>query len=63
VLIEKPGRHAGQLAGKSPYLQPVLMDGSPDRIGDIARVEIVSSGGNSLFGRLLSELPAHEAHR
>jgi tRNA-2-methylthio-N6-dimethylallyladenosine synthase len=63
VLIEKPGRHPGQIAGKSPYLQPVLMDGSADRIGEIVSVEIVSSGGNSLFGRLLSDQPAHEAHR
>jgi tRNA-2-methylthio-N6-dimethylallyladenosine synthase len=63
VLIEKPGRHPGQIAGKSPYLQPVLVDGSADRIGEIVSVEIVSSGGNSLFGRLLSDQLAHEAHR
>ena len=63
VLIEKPGRHAGQIAGKSPYLQPVQMEGSLDRIGDIVRVEIVSSCGNSLFGRLLPDRPAREALR
>jgi tRNA-2-methylthio-N6-dimethylallyladenosine synthase len=63
VLIEKPGRHAGQIAGKSPYLQPVQMEGSLDRIGDIVRAEIVSSGGNSLFGRLLLDGPAREALR
>ena len=44
VLIEKPGRHAGQIAGKSPYLQPVQMEGSLDRIGEIVRVEIVAAG-------------------
>jgi tRNA-2-methylthio-N6-dimethylallyladenosine synthase len=63
VLIEKPGRHPGQIAGKSPYLQPVLMDGGVDRIGEIVSVEIVSSGGNSLFGRLLPDRPAREALR
>jgi tRNA-2-methylthio-N6-dimethylallyladenosine synthase len=42
VLIEKPGRHQGQIAGKSPYLQPIQMEGSLDRLGDIVRVEIVS---------------------
>ena len=63
VLIEKPGRHAGQIAGKSPYLQPVQMEGSLERIGDIVRVEIVSSCGNSLFGRLLPDWPAREALR
>ena len=63
MLIEKPGRHAGQIAGKSPYLQPVQMEGSLDRIGDIVRVEIVSSCGNSLFGRLLPDRPARETLR
>ena len=63
VLIEKPGRHKGQIAGKSPYLQPVLMDGGADRIGEIVSVEIVSSEANSLFGRLLPEQPAREALR
>ena len=52
VLLEKPGRHPGQLAGKSPYLQPVLVDGPAGLIGQICRVEIVESGSNSLFGRL-----------
>ncbi|WGJ16648.1 tRNA (N6-isopentenyl adenosine(37)-C2)-methylthiotransferase MiaB [Methylocapsa sp. D3K7] len=63
VLIEKPGRHKGQIAGKSPYLQPVLMDGSAERIGEIVSVEIVSAEGNSLFGRPLPEQPAREALR
>jgi len=63
VLIEKPGRHQGQIAGKSPYLQPIQMEGSLDRLGDIVRVEIVSSGSNSLFGRLLPDRPAREALR
>ena len=28
VLFERPGRHAGQLVGRSPYLQPVHVDGA-----------------------------------
>ena len=55
VLIEKPGRHAGQIVGKSPYLQPVQIEGSLDHIGEIVRAEIVSAGANSLFGRLLPD--------
>jgi peptide methionine sulfoxide reductase MsrB len=39
------------------------MEGSLDRLGDIVRVEIVSSGSNSLFGRLLPDRPAREALR
>ena len=27
VLLEKPGRHPGQMAGKSPYLQAVQIEG------------------------------------
>ena len=63
VLIEKPGRHAGQIAGKSPYLQAVQIEGSVDRIGEIVRAEIVSAGTNSLFGRLLPDRAAREAPR
>jgi tRNA-2-methylthio-N6-dimethylallyladenosine synthase len=63
VLIEKPGRHAGQIAGKSPYLQPVQMEGSLNYIGKIVRAEIVSTGAHSLFGRLLPDPAASEAFR
>lgn len=63
VLIDKPGRHAGQIAGKSPYLQPVQMEGSLDYIGQIVRAEIVSAGPHSLFARLLPGPPASEAVR
>ncbi len=28
VLIERPGRHPGQVTGKTPYLQQVQLDGS-----------------------------------
>ncbi|WOJ91268.1 tRNA (N6-isopentenyl adenosine(37)-C2)-methylthiotransferase MiaB [Methylocapsa polymorpha] len=58
VLFEKPGRHAGQIAGKSPYLQAVQVDGETDRIGEILPVQIVAAGANSLFGRLT---PGHAA--
>lgn len=53
VLFEKPGRHEGQIAGKSPYLQPVQADGPAALIGQIARVEITGSGTFSLFGKLV----------
>jgi tRNA-2-methylthio-N6-dimethylallyladenosine synthase len=49
VLLEKPGRHPGQVAGKSPYLQPVQLEGE-HRIGEIVPVRIVRAGANSLFG-------------
>lgn len=52
VLFEKHGRHDGQIAGKSPYLQAVHVEGPARMIGEIAQVEIVSTGSNSLAGRL-----------
>jgi tRNA-2-methylthio-N6-dimethylallyladenosine synthase len=50
VLVEKPGRHAGQMAGKSPFLQAVQIEGSSRRIGEVVSVRVVRAGSNSLFG-------------
>jgi tRNA-2-methylthio-N6-dimethylallyladenosine synthase len=52
VLIEKPGRRPGQVAGRSPYLQAVHADGAERLIGEIVPVRIVSAGRNSLAGEL-----------
>jgi tRNA-2-methylthio-N6-dimethylallyladenosine synthase len=54
VLLEKPGRHPGQLVGRSPYLQPVQVMAAADRIGSVVRVEIDKVGPNSLFGSELA---------
>lgn len=51
VLFEKKGRHAGQIAGKSPYLQAVQIDAPEHLIGEVLPVEIIGVGANSLFGR------------
>ena len=52
VLFDRAGRHEGQIAGRSPYLQPVQIEADGIAIGDIARVRIVANGTNSLFGAL-----------
>jgi tRNA-2-methylthio-N6-dimethylallyladenosine synthase len=52
VLFEKPGRHAGQLAGRSPYLQPAHVEAPEVLIGQIVEVEITGAEPNSLAGRL-----------
>ncbi|MBS9719206.1 tRNA (N6-isopentenyl adenosine(37)-C2)-methylthiotransferase MiaB [Tianweitania sp. BSSL-BM11] len=49
VLIEKPGRQAGQIVGRSPWLQPTIVDESAGRIGDIIDVRVTGTGYNSLF--------------
>ena len=50
VLLEKKGREAGQLVGRSPYLQPVHVSGNIDHIGTVVDVTIDSVGTNSLSG-------------
>jgi tRNA-2-methylthio-N6-dimethylallyladenosine synthase len=52
VLFEKPGRIAGQLVGRSQYLQPVQVMAPTSLIGQIAAVRITDAGSNSLFGEL-----------
>jgi tRNA-2-methylthio-N6-dimethylallyladenosine synthase len=50
VLLEKPGRHPGQLVGRSPYLQSVHITAASDSIGDVVPVEISAATQNSLSG-------------
>jgi tRNA-2-methylthio-N6-dimethylallyladenosine synthase len=53
VLFEKPGRLPGQLVGKSPWLQPVLVMAPSSMIGELATVTITDLGTNSLYGALV----------
>jgi len=55
VLFERIGRSAGQIVGRSPYLQGVWAEGSADLIGQIAEVAIEGSGSNSLSGKLAAK--------
>jgi tRNA-2-methylthio-N6-dimethylallyladenosine synthase len=59
VLFERPGRHAGQLVGRSPYLQPVQAQAPASMIGEIAAVTITEIASNSLFG-VLRHAPAQQ---
>ena len=52
VLIEKPGRHQGQIAGRSPYLQSVYLNGPDTMIGSIVDVEIDDATQNALVGAM-----------
>jgi tRNA-2-methylthio-N6-dimethylallyladenosine synthase len=53
VLIEKEGRQAGQILGKSEYLHSVHFTGPDLAIGDIAQVRIIASKTNSLMGEAI----------
>ena len=61
VLFEKPGRKAGQAVGRSPYLQPVHVDGAADLIGEIRDVAILEAQSNSLKGALAHARPREMA--
>jgi tRNA-2-methylthio-N6-dimethylallyladenosine synthase len=50
VLLEKPGRHHGQLVGRSPYLQAVHAPASPSEIGTVVDLRIDAIGHFSLSG-------------
>jgi tRNA-2-methylthio-N6-dimethylallyladenosine synthase len=50
VLMEKPGRHPGQIAGRSPYLQAVHCEGDAASIGRILPVRIAAAAKISLAG-------------
>ena len=54
VLFEKPGRRAGQLIGRSPYLQSVYADVDDTALGQILPVQISAAGPNSLAGVVCS---------
>jgi tRNA-2-methylthio-N6-dimethylallyladenosine synthase len=56
VLLEREGRHAGQLVGKSPYLQAVHVEaprGGGVAIGDILEVEVAAVRSHSLAGTVV----------
>jgi tRNA-2-methylthio-N6-dimethylallyladenosine synthase len=48
VLVEKSGREAGQMVGKSEYLHSVQIDDATAKVGEVARVRIVDAKTNSL---------------
>lgn len=50
VLVEKTGKLPGQLIGKSPYLQSVVIRGNPRLIGQIVLAAIDAGYANSLSG-------------
>jgi tRNA-2-methylthio-N6-dimethylallyladenosine synthase len=61
VLFTGPGRHPGQMAGRTPWLQPVHADGAAALAGTVAPVKIVAGNPNSLAGTLVATpTPAEE---
>ncbi|MSP03389.1 MAG: tRNA (N6-isopentenyl adenosine(37)-C2)-methylthiotransferase MiaB [Acetobacteraceae bacterium] len=55
VLFTGPGRHPGQIVGRSSYLQPIHVLGSASLIGEDLPVRIQAALPNSLSGTLIQE--------
>ena len=55
VLFTGPGRRPGQMSGRTPYLQPVHIDGSTALIGTERMVTIQHASPTSLSGTLSPE--------
>ncbi|MES2337004.1 MAG: tRNA (N6-isopentenyl adenosine(37)-C2)-methylthiotransferase MiaB [Pseudomonadota bacterium] len=49
ILIERPGKKPGQMLGKSPWLQSVIVEDGPP-VGTLLDVDIVAAWPNSLVG-------------
>ena len=52
VLVTGPGRHPGQMAGRTPWLNPVHFNGPESLIGHVVPVTITAGHPNSLSGIL-----------
>ena len=49
ILIERKGKHPGQMIGRSPWLQSVHVE-TPAQPGDLVDVTLVAAGPNSMTG-------------
>ncbi len=54
ILLEKKGRREGQLIGRSPWLQSVVVDDGLGNPGDMVQVKITGAGPNSLTAEALN---------
>jgi tRNA-2-methylthio-N6-dimethylallyladenosine synthase len=61
VLLTGPARHPGQLAGRTPWLQPVHVAAPESLVGTVQPVRIAAAHPNSLAGDLLHP-PNPEKH-
>jgi tRNA-2-methylthio-N6-dimethylallyladenosine synthase len=53
ILLERKGRHPGQLIGKTPWLQSVHVQAEGAAIGDLIAVDLISAGPNSIAGEIV----------
>ena len=53
VLLDRKGKFAGQLLGKTPYMQSVYVTNAAEHEGEIVDVDITDGYQNSLAGRVV----------
>ena len=53
VLVERAGGRSGQVAGRSPYMQAVNMEGHESLVGRIVSCEVSEAKQNSIVGSVL----------
>ena len=58
VLVENKLKNQNKFFGRNKYITPVIFEGSDCHIGKIARVKIISSNQNTLFGTLNKKMRA-----
>jgi tRNA-2-methylthio-N6-dimethylallyladenosine synthase len=58
VLFEKAGRKPGQAIGRSPYLQPLHVEGALSLVGEIRKVRVAAVMTNSLRGVFAQDFAA-----
>lgn len=52
VLFESKGRKSGEIFGRTPYMQTVVVQGCADDLNKIKNVEITDGGMNALSGKI-----------
>ena len=53
VLFDRPGRHEGQLVGRTPYLQAAFVAAPTEMMGSVRRVRVTEAPANSLAAVLV----------
>ncbi|MEC7210483.1 MAG: tRNA (N6-isopentenyl adenosine(37)-C2)-methylthiotransferase MiaB [Pseudomonadota bacterium] len=53
ILVERAGGRVGQMAGRSPYMQAVNMQGDVDLVGSVVSCDLIEARQNSVVGLVL----------
>lgn len=54
ILLERQAKRPGQLAGRSPWMQSVVVDAPSRLLGQLAEVDILDARPNSLVGEVVT---------